>query len=189
MREHLSEYFDTEVRPTFENKDKDPWWDPVEPIIVGTSYLGLRPLTYAMGSEEVTSKILSSEGKDCQRGFLKAEFDVTDTKGEPVDEDLYADVEDKNDLLGKAYNFRMDLKEVSGLPEDLCTNPFVKYQLKYEPNVDHCTNEAQGQNTTHPLSYKKVHSIPLITDYHTEYFDKSNVAFTIFAYPYYKGSQ
>lgn len=53
MREVLNEYFDTEVMPDFSNKEKDPWWDPAEPILVGTSYLGLRPLTFAMGSEKI----------------------------------------------------------------------------------------------------------------------------------------
>ena len=135
MREVLNEYFDTEVKPSFEDKSKDPWWDPVEPINVGTSYLGLRPLTYAMGTEEMTAKILSSEGKSGQRGFLKVELDVTDLKGNPVDEDVFEDVEDKNDLLGKEFNFRVDINEVQGLPDDLCTNPFATYSLKYEPNV------------------------------------------------------
>lgn len=27
----------------------------------------------------------------------------------------------------------------------------------------------------------------MVSDYHTEYFDKASIAFKIFAYPYYKG--
>lgn len=39
MRENLNQYFDTEVMPDFSNKDNDAWWDPCEPLKIGTSYL------------------------------------------------------------------------------------------------------------------------------------------------------
>lgn len=78
MQQCLNTYFDTEVKPDFTDKKTDPWWDPIEPIQVGTSYIGLRPLCYNMGSEEVVAKVLSSEGKGGQRGFLKTEFDICD---------------------------------------------------------------------------------------------------------------
>ena len=143
MREILSQYFDTEVRPEFENKDKDPWWDPVEPILVGTSYLGLRPICYAMGSEEVTSKILHSEGIQGQNGLLVTEFDCTDREGN-IDEDLYQDVEEREDLVGKELTFKIDIKWVKSLPEDLCTNPFVTYTLQYESDLINTTPEQHG---------------------------------------------
>lgn len=49
------------------------------------------------------------------------------------------------------------------------------------------TDESKGQNPSHNYSYTKVHSIPMVSDYHTEYFDKASIAFKVFAYPYYKG--
>jgi len=43
MREVLNTYFDTEVMPDFTDKSKDPWYDPADPLQVGTSYIQLKP--------------------------------------------------------------------------------------------------------------------------------------------------
>jgi hypothetical protein len=51
MRENLNTFFDTEEMPNFDDKDHDPWYDPIKPLMVGTSYLSLKSLTYGMGSE------------------------------------------------------------------------------------------------------------------------------------------
>lgn len=41
MRENINEYFDTGVIPDFSNKEEDAFWDPPEPVLIGTSYLKL----------------------------------------------------------------------------------------------------------------------------------------------------
>lgn len=187
MREILSQYFETEVRPGFSNKDNDPWWDPVEPILVGTSYLGLRPLCYAMGSEQVVSKILHSEGMLGQNGQLVTEFDCTDREGNTAEE-LYEDVEEKDDLIGKELHFKIDIKQVRSLPEDLCTNPFITYALQYESHLINTTPESRAQARTHSFSFSEVHSIFEFGDAHYEYFDSTSLAFRVFAYPYYLGA-
>lgn len=61
MRDHLNQYFDDGSIPDYSNKDKDPFWDPPEPLLVGTSYLSLKSLGYVLGNE-LDAKILSSEG-------------------------------------------------------------------------------------------------------------------------------
>ena len=49
MRELLNEYFETGTIPDFSNKDNDPFWDPPEPVLIGTSYLSLKSLSYMIG--------------------------------------------------------------------------------------------------------------------------------------------
>lgn len=69
--------------------------------------------------------------------------------GDEVGEDDFADVEDKNDLIGKDLSFKMDITALSNLPEDLSTSPFITYSLKYEPNTVNSTDESKGQTTSH----------------------------------------
>lgn len=108
MRQGLNVFFDTEEMPDFSDKEKDPWWDPIEPLQIGTSYLGLKSLTFGMGSD-MDCKILSSEGQGGVRGNMKVRYDVMKKEGSTwiIDEDgeAYEDVEVPADMAGKAINF------------------------------------------------------------------------------------
>lgn len=96
MRECLNEFFDTEKKPDFSDKEKDPWYDHIEPLQIGTSYLSLKSLCFGMGSD-MDCKILSSEGKGGTRGQLKVKYDVMKKEGANwvIDEDgeQYEDIE------------------------------------------------------------------------------------------------
>ena len=63
MRENLNQLFDTGSLPDFSNKESDVFWDPPEPLLVGTSYLSLKNLGYTL-ENELEAKILSSEGAE-----------------------------------------------------------------------------------------------------------------------------
>lgn len=91
--------------PDHEDKDRDPFWDPPEPLLVGTSYLSLKNLGYTL-ENELEAKILSSEGADGARGVLSISYWPCDASGhgEP-DEELL--VEEPKELLGKEIHFRL----------------------------------------------------------------------------------
>jgi len=50
------------------------------------------------------------------------------------EEGLYDCVEAPEDMLGKALNLKVQIKGVTELPEDLCTNVFATYVWKHAPN-------------------------------------------------------
>lgn len=60
--------------------------------------------------------------------------------------------------------------------------------MKHEPNNTYSTEECHGYATKHDFGHKKMHSVDCITDYHIDYFDKGQIAFKVFGYPFYKGS-
>lgn len=133
MRDHLNQYFEDQTIPDYSDKDKDPFWDPPEPLLVGTSYLSLKNLGYMLNND-LEAKILSSEGVQGTRGNLKLEYWPTapDGVGEP-DDDMLCD--EPSELVGKEIFFRVEIQSASGLPADLCKNVFVTYQFKHEPGV------------------------------------------------------
>lgn len=67
IRELLNNYFENETLPDFNDKEQDPFWDPPEPLLIGTSYLSLKSLGFMM-ENELDAKILSSEGSQGMRG-------------------------------------------------------------------------------------------------------------------------
>jgi len=156
MRQNLNTFFDTEEIPDFSEKEKDPWWDPIEPLLIGNSFLGLKSLTFGMGSD-MDCKILSSEGLGGVRGNLLVRYDVMMKEGNDwkvdADGDQFEDVAEPADMAGKAINFRVGVDKVKGLPEDLCTNLFCTYTMKHDPNNSHATEECHGYATNHDFNH------------------------------------
>lgn len=74
---------------------------------------------------EVTGKILSSEGTQGNRGKLAVNCEPTDI------EDGLEEAEPE-DLIGKQIHMNVCVRNVVDLPEELCTDPYVTYQLAWE---------------------------------------------------------
>lgn len=70
-------------------------------------------------------KILSSEGTKGNRGMLSMAV-------EPVDVPEELEEAEPEDLIGTKMNMNVKVKGASGLPEELCTDPYVTYHLKWE---------------------------------------------------------
>jgi hypothetical protein len=127
IRELLNNFFDNGELPDFNDKDNDPFWDPPEPLLIGTSYLTLKSLGFTI-ENELHAKILSSEGKAGTRGMIKLSFTPCDKEGDPdnIDDDLLVE-EDPKELLGKEICFQVNIGEASDLPKELCKDVFVTY--------------------------------------------------------------
>lgn len=132
MRDLLSKFFDEGTLPALA-LDKDPFWDPPEPLLVGISYLSLKNLGYMLNND-LDAKILSSEGDKGVRGKLMVKYwpCAADGVGEPVD-DVMCD--EPHELVGKEVYFRVEIDTAHDLPADLCKNVFVRYAFKHEPGV------------------------------------------------------
>jgi len=139
MRENLNEFFETGELPDFNDQDNDAFWDPPEPLCIGTSYLSLKMLGYTL-ENELEAKILSSEGASGARGEISVKYWPCDEEGtgEPSDDLI---VDEPKELLGKEIYFRVEIDKACDLPRELCKNVFVTYQFKHEPNQIYSTPE------------------------------------------------
>lgn len=174
IRELLNNFFENGELPDFNDKSQDPFWDPPEPLLVGSSYLQLKNLTVTL-ENELDAQILSSEGSNAVRGKLKIAYWPCDREGEgePDDELL---VEEKEELLGKELFFRVEIAEASDLPKELCKDVFVTYQFKHEPGQIYETPKVEGMTQNPGWNYKRVHTVDCATEYILNYFDEGQVS-------------
>jgi len=143
MRDQLNEYFENGELPKVE-QDKDPFWDPSEPMLVGTSYLSLKNLGYMLNND-LNAKILSSEGERGMRGMVMVKYWPCAANGtDEPDDDLMCD--EPHELVGKECYFNVEIEFATDLPAELCKNVFVQYSLKHEPGVIFRTDECPGLN-------------------------------------------
>lgn len=141
MRDNLNNYFDSDQKPVYANKDEDPFFDKPQPVLVGSSYINLKNLGYALENEVPNARIISSSG-GANDSFLDVAYWPCDAEGTgEVDDELL--VEEPKELLGKEMYFRVELKNAKNLPKDLCKNVYVTYQFKNEPNCIYKTDDNQ----------------------------------------------
>ncbi|XP_058485847.1 kinesin-like protein KIF28P [Solea solea] len=91
-------------------RDKDPFWDPVEPLLLGTAHLWLQSLAFRIPLEEQL-EVLGSEGTE--EAILQAQLVPCNSTGLPLSEDDI--LIDPSELLGRRLDFQLVLEQCCGL--------------------------------------------------------------------------
>ncbi|XP_022597468.1 kinesin-like protein KIF28P [Seriola dumerili] len=91
-------------------RDKDPFWDPVEPLLLGTAHLWLQSLAFRIPLEEQL-EVLGSEGTE--EAILQAQLVPCNSTGLPLGEDDI--LIDPSELLGRRLDFQLVLEQCCGL--------------------------------------------------------------------------
>uniref|UniRef100_A0A3B4T953 Kinesin-like protein KIF28P n=1 Tax=Seriola dumerili TaxID=41447 RepID=A0A3B4T953_SERDU len=99
-----------EVYQQHQAEDKDPFWDPVEPLLLGTAHLWLQSLAFRIPLEEQL-EVLGSEGTE--EAILQAQLVPCNSTGLPLGEDDI--LIDPSELLGRRLDFQLVLEQCCGL--------------------------------------------------------------------------
>ncbi|XP_047677467.1 kinesin-like protein KIF28P [Tachysurus fulvidraco] len=91
-------------------QDKDPFWDPVEPLHLGSAHLWLHPLAFRIAVDEQV-EVVGPEGTE--EAILHAHLVPCCPEGLPLGEDDI--LIDPTELLGKRLDFRLILDQCCGL--------------------------------------------------------------------------
>uniref|UniRef100_A0A8C2WPY6 Si:rp71-84d9.1 n=1 Tax=Cyclopterus lumpus TaxID=8103 RepID=A0A8C2WPY6_CYCLU len=90
--------------------NEDPFWDPVEPVLLGTAHLWLQSLAFRIPLEEQL-EVLGSEGTE--EAILQAQLVPCTSTGLPMCEDDI--LIDPSELLGRRLDFQLVLEQCCGL--------------------------------------------------------------------------
>ncbi|XP_069029455.1 kinesin-like protein KIF28P [Embiotoca jacksoni] len=91
-------------------RDKDPFWDPIEPLLLGTAHLWLQSLAFRIPLEEQL-EVLGSEGTE--EAILQAQLVPCTSTGLPLGEDDI--LIDPTEILGRRLDFQLVLDQCCGL--------------------------------------------------------------------------
>ncbi|XP_076012339.1 kinesin-like protein KIF28 [Genypterus blacodes] len=91
-------------------RDKDPFWDPVEPLLLGSAHLWLQSLAFRIALEEQL-EVLGSEGTE--EAILQAQLVPCTSSGVSLGEDDI--LIDPSEFLGRRLDFQLVLEQCCGL--------------------------------------------------------------------------
>ncbi|XP_077481852.1 kinesin-like protein KIF28 isoform X2 [Stigmatopora argus] len=91
-------------------REKDPFWDPVEPLLLGTAHLWLQSIAFRIPVDEQL-EVLGSEGSE--ESILQAKLIPCTHDGSPLAEDDI--LIDPSELLGRRLDVRLVVEQCFGL--------------------------------------------------------------------------
>ncbi|CDQ81633.1 unnamed protein product [Oncorhynchus mykiss] len=91
-------------------RDRDPFWDPLEPLLLGSAHLWLQSLAFRIALEEQL-EVLGSEGTE--EAILQAQLLPCSPTGLTLGEDDI--LIDPSELLGRRLDFQLVLDQCCGL--------------------------------------------------------------------------
>uniref|UniRef100_A0A3P8RZ87 Si:rp71-84d9.1 n=1 Tax=Amphiprion percula TaxID=161767 RepID=A0A3P8RZ87_AMPPE len=155
-----------EVYQHHQAEDKDPFWDPVEPLLLGTAHLWLQSLAFRIPLEEQL-EVLGSEGTE--EAILQAQSISTSTlllPSSPLGEDDI--LIDPSEILGRRLDFQLVLDQCCGLRwirearnRGVQIGLFDCSQPLYTPAVWHNVNPLLD----HRVHFASLHTSQRLLDY------------------------
>ncbi|XP_056021053.1 kinesin-like protein KIF28P isoform X3 [Ostrea edulis] len=107
MEEMYCKYMDGEILP--KSRDKDPFWDPVEDMFLGSCHVMLQSLTYCVETDEHFT-LHNYHGKE--EAVMKVRIFPLDEKGHYLGEES---IVEPRELLGKPFSYEISIPECMGV--------------------------------------------------------------------------
>ena len=176
MRDALQTYEDNdfaELQP-----EEDPFYEKPEPILLGQAFYMLEGLAYLMDNPHKIP-IVGTNSKIY--GQIEVNTVPCDEDGnEELNEDLLT--EDPQDLLNQTLDFKVQISEITNLPEDFCRNIYCEYEF-YMDKQKYTTEVCVGKNQSPSINYEKQHHIDCVTTFLIDYLLEDKLTIKIYGNP------
>lgn len=172
IRDVLDEFFDTDQLPQVEN-DKDPFWDPEEPIDVGRCFLSFKPLSLLFDTEKTLRIYKETETV----GTIHVKICPCSKAGDPLDEEEVQDYTDPMQLLGTNVHFYIEITKAN-------INPFYTKQCYFQYRLNHDdfaekifkTERLQSESGVMDFAFKETHTLNKLDESGLIFLTESKVA-------------
>nr|XP_019926805.2 kinesin-like protein KIF28P isoform X13 [Crassostrea gigas] len=156
-------------------KEQDPFWEPTEDVLIGTSNLFLQSLSYCLDFEDTLN---ISDYKGQEEGHLKVKLEPCDNKGKPIDEEAFVD--DPHDLLNKPYHFKLTVENANIHKSRFSKGIMVKYSVKNNGKVEEVKTPTVKNTLTPTFNHAKVISIPKLKQENLDFFESGCITLSIY---------
>lgn len=156
-------------------KEQDPFWEPTEDVLIGTSNLFLQSLSYCLDFEDTLN---ISDYKGQEEGHLKVKLEPCDNKGKPIDEEAFVD--DPHELLNKPYHFKLTVENANIHKSRFSKGIMVKYSVKNNGKVEEVKTPTVKNTLTPTFNHAKVISIPKLKQENLDFFESGCITLSIY---------
>lgn len=183
MRDVLNTYEEDGEYPSFHDPHDDPFYDMMEPLLIGQAYYKLEPLAYLIDNP-TTSKLVSQSF--AMYGTVDVNIIPCDPSGqdEPAEE-LIPD--EPEDLLNQSIDFIVDISKAEQLPKDFCKDVYCEYTF-YLDETPFRTTTVKSKNQNPEFNYRRQHTVGCVTELMLKHLKNDCLVIKLFGYPDIKRS-
>ncbi|XP_048735911.1 kinesin-like protein KIF28 isoform X5 [Ostrea edulis] len=156
-------------------KEQDPFWEPTEDVLVGTSNLFLQSLSYCLDFEDTLN---ISDYKGQEEGHLKVKLEPCDAKGKPIDEEAFVD--DPRDLLNKPYHFKLTIETANIHKSRFSKGILVKYTVKNNGKAEEVKTPTVKNTLTPTFNFSKIVTIPKLKQENLDFFESGCITLSVY---------
>ncbi|BFZ12722.1 hypothetical protein BsWGS_15761 [Bradybaena similaris] len=172
IQEMYQKYLDGENMSSIP-KEKDPFWEPAEDVLIGTANVFLQSLSYAL---DFADELSVTDYKGLEEGKLMISINPCDQSGLTLNDDNF--VEDPKDLLDKPFHFKISIRSADIYKTRYSKGIKVKYRLLNDK--DFTETKMLTGTLTPEFCHNRVVSIPKLKSEHLEFFESNSITFLVY---------
>ncbi|XP_075250028.1 kinesin-like protein KIF28 isoform X4 [Convolutriloba macropyga] len=172
MEEHYQRFSEGDQSVLTIDKEFDPFWEPVEDVLIGTATYFLQPLAFRVDVDERTA-IYDYKGK-CE-GTLNVGLYPCDQHGK-IMEDAFLEFPEQ--LLNRPYQFKMLVKDA-----EISKARFAKgVQVRYQVLGDHGIQKAGDfkPSLTPKFNFERIVSFDALSQQQLDYLKQGSIIFLVY---------
>ncbi|XP_065183829.1 kinesin-like protein KIF28 [Sycon ciliatum] len=156
-------------------QEDDPFWEPPEPILVGTACVYLQSLAYGMDFQD---KLALSDYHNVEQGSIAVAVEPCNADSSALDDDFF--VEDPDQLMGKPFHFKVCVDQVSVTKQRFSLGLHVEYRVYGEDTsiTTHTVHDTLDAKFDHSHQV----SLDVLDKEHLHYFDDGCIMFHVYAH-------
>ncbi|CAM4741050.1 unnamed protein product [Rotaria magnacalcarata] len=175
IKEHYQKFLDGDEEILYISKDEDPFWEPVEEVLLGTANVFLQSLAYSL---DFADEICIVDYKGLEQGRLSINLCPCSSSGKVLNDEHFID--EPEELLNRPYSFKITMRYIEISDERHNKGIRIRYKVFNESEFTE-TNVICRQAVCANVKQSRIITVPSIDKDWLDFFRNSCIIFQIFA--------
>ncbi|CAF0816111.1 unnamed protein product [Adineta ricciae] len=175
IKEHYQRFLDGEEEILYIAKEDDPFWEPVEDVLLGTANVFLQSLAYSL---DFSDEICIVDYKGLEQGRLSINLCPCSSSGKVINEEQFVD--QPEELLDKPFSFKITMRFIEINDERYNKGIRVRYKVFNELEFTE-TNVICRNTVCANIKQSRIITIPNMDHNWLDFFENGCIIFQVFA--------
>ncbi|CAF3662340.1 unnamed protein product [Adineta steineri] len=175
IKEHYQKFLDGDEEILYIAKEDDPFWEPVEDLLLGTANVFLQSLAYSL---DFADEICIVDYKGLEQGRLSINLCPCSPNGKVLNEEHF--VEQPEELLDKSYSFKIFMRFIEINDERYNKGLRIRYKVFNELEFSE-TNVICRHTVCANIKQSRIITIPNVDNNWLDFFENGCIIFQILA--------
>ncbi|CAF3137222.1 unnamed protein product [Rotaria sp. Silwood2] len=175
IKEHYQKFIDGQENILYIAKEDDPFWEPVEDVLIGTANVFLQSLVHSMDFDD---EIYIIDYKGFDQGRLHINLSPCLPNGDILNKEHFIDHPDE--LLNKPFSFKITINYIEINDEHYNKGLRIRYKIFNELKFNE-TNVICRQTLYARINQTRIITIPNVDNNWLNFIDNGCIIFQIFA--------